>query len=599
MASFYFNIFVLSTLFFIKIIKCDILVYIQSTNQIIEEFRDMPARFGGDIPLNGLKLFAVQAKPSNACSIIESAPVFPPNVTQPKFVALIARYNCSFEEKIRNAQKANFSAAIVYNLNSNDLEEMSANNGDDIKIPSVFVGESTGKIIIYNYQYEEGFALVLNDEIPFNINTHLILPFCIVVSLCFIIMISFMVARCVRERRRLIRHRLPKSVLKKIPIVKFSEGLTYDTCAICLEDYAKGEKLRVLPCHHAFHPKCIDPWLTKTRRVCPMCKRKVFVRGERRPPRRRRSSSDSQSSSDPDETTPLLNPVDNNNQNVTAEDSSVNNNNSGNNNESSTSRTQANNNDSDDDQPLDDVNIRSRQFSGQQRFNPFDRVANLPQDSQDDDLLISTPSRWERFKRFFKRSTSTNDTTIDDDIEQATENTNLNADTPNNIVINQMHISSNNILNVNLSGSFKDDNNSSDLGNVVQSSAKNKSNISDSDDDDCDDEPYVRNFVQQQHQNKSAPNLPSTSASTSGASASGKNNKKFKHHPRTTRTTIPQQQKAETNDGQSSSSYTSPSLASGGRLGVVALPNTNFNPNLNFNRRKNNGRQSDNNDYLV
>lgn len=130
---------------------------------------------------------------------------------------------------------------------------MSANNDDGIDIPSMFVGESTGRIIMVNYLFDNGFILVLNDDLPFNINTHLIVPFAIVVALCFIVMIGFMIMKCLREQRRLRRHRLPGSVLKKIPIIRFSKEehmSLYEICAICIEDYVDGDRLRVLPCSH-------------------------------------------------------------------------------------------------------------------------------------------------------------------------------------------------------------------------------------------------------------------------------------------------------------------------------------------------------------
>ena len=124
--------------------------------------------------------------------------------------------------------------------------------------------------------------LLLTNELPFNINSYL-LPFAIVVAICFAIMVVFMVSdsdrlnsilsevpsddfnnnnvmfelfvklvKCVKDRRRSRRIRLPSSSLKTIPTNKFKKGDPYDTCAICLEDYVDGDKLRILPCSHGW-----------------------------------------------------------------------------------------------------------------------------------------------------------------------------------------------------------------------------------------------------------------------------------------------------------------------------------------------------------
>lgn len=51
----------------------------------------------------------------------------------------------------------------------------------------------------------------------------------------------------------------------------------------------------------AYHSKCIDPWLTRNRRVCPICKRKVFAADEVA-----ENHGDSDSDSEADDTTPLV-----------------------------------------------------------------------------------------------------------------------------------------------------------------------------------------------------------------------------------------------------------------------------------------------------
>eukprot|EP00486_Rosalina_sp_Unknown_P002475 CAMPEP_0201566228 /NCGR_PEP_ID=MMETSP0190_2-20130828/5870_1 /ASSEMBLY_ACC=CAM_ASM_000263 /TAXON_ID=37353 /ORGANISM="Rosalina sp." /LENGTH=248 /DNA_ID=CAMNT_0047984663 /DNA_START=888 /DNA_END=1634 /DNA_ORIENTATION=+ len=53
-----------------------------------------------------------------------------------------------------------------------------------------------------------------------------------------------------------------------------------DSCAICLDDFCAKEELRLLPCNHGFHIKCIDPWLSKSSELCPMCKQSIFINSD-------------------------------------------------------------------------------------------------------------------------------------------------------------------------------------------------------------------------------------------------------------------------------------------------------------------------------
>ncbi|KZS20779.1 E3 ubiquitin-protein ligase RNF13 [Daphnia magna] len=278
------------------IVEADVLVISRDTNSTVNAFPSLPANFGKVLPFDGLAGCVVVANPPHACGPIDQPPKN--SSCSDTWFVLIRRFECNFVDKVRAAQNAHYDAAIIYNVGSNLIEPMAGENDDDITIAAIFIGQDDGLKIQSFYTYDKGYMLLLTNELPFNINSYL-LPFAIVVAICFAIMVVFMLVKCVKERRRSRRIRLPSSSLKTIPTNKFKKGDPYDTCAICLEDYVDGDKLRILPCSHAYHAKCIDPWLTRNRRVCPVCKRRVIARGE--------NFSDSDSDTE-DESRPLLRP---------------------------------------------------------------------------------------------------------------------------------------------------------------------------------------------------------------------------------------------------------------------------------------------------
>merc|ERR1711871_1814423 len=48
-----------------------------------------------------------------------------------------------------------------------------------------------------------------------------------------------------------------------VPLVDVAQQAAhYDqTCSICLDDFERGDTIRVLTCNHAFHASCVDEWL--------------------------------------------------------------------------------------------------------------------------------------------------------------------------------------------------------------------------------------------------------------------------------------------------------------------------------------------------
>lgn len=67
-----------------------------------------------------------------------------------------------------------------------------------------------------------------------------------------------------------------KKLAQALPTKKYKEKERWTDCAICLCCFEKNDLLRILPCEHFFHLHCIDPWLQKRFRWCPICRREAY-----------------------------------------------------------------------------------------------------------------------------------------------------------------------------------------------------------------------------------------------------------------------------------------------------------------------------------
>ncbi|KAK3094734.1 hypothetical protein FSP39_005547 [Pinctada imbricata] len=228
-----FTVLNLLALFHVSFVSGDVEVISKRDNATVNSFQDARAEFGRAIPENGINGYLVLVKPQNDTPCDNYYPGPPQNLSM-GWIALIRRNGCKFEIMVKKAGELGYQAVIVYN---NDQQDKLENMGGTLRdvVPSVFIAWTDGNLLRKNFLYEQTKEYYIRIERnTYYYKPYMLWPFAVVV------------------------------------------GDSYDVCAICLDDFEQGDKLRVLPCSHAYHCKCIDPWLTKRKKTCPVCKRKVI-----------------------------------------------------------------------------------------------------------------------------------------------------------------------------------------------------------------------------------------------------------------------------------------------------------------------------------
>ncbi|XP_043713355.1 receptor homology region, transmembrane domain- and RING domain-containing protein 2-like [Telopea speciosissima] len=249
-------------------------------NNVTLSFDDQEANFAPTVKESGEFGSLYVAEPLNACLPLTNK-VDKGKGANASFV-LIIRGGCTFEEKVRIAQNAGFKAAVIYNNeDSGGLIAMEGSSAG-IKIHAVFISKASGEAL-------KKYAGLPNMELWILTTFENSAWSIMVVSFVSLLSMSIVLATCFFVRRRYVRrewtqarrvrefHGMSSRLVKAMPSLIFTSVLedncTSMTCAICLEDYSAGEKLRILPCRHKFHAACVDSWLTTWRTFCPVCKR--------------------------------------------------------------------------------------------------------------------------------------------------------------------------------------------------------------------------------------------------------------------------------------------------------------------------------------
>ncbi|XP_057348263.1 E3 ubiquitin-protein ligase ZNRF3 isoform X2 [Manis pentadactyla] len=188
------------------------------------------------------------------------------------------------------------ATAVIFDVSENPeaIDQLNQGSEDPLKRPVVYV-KGADAVKLMNIVNKQKVARARIQHRPPRQPTEyfdmgIFLAFFVVVSLvCLILLVKI---KLKQRRSQNSLNRLAVQALEKMETRKFnskskghregscgaldtlSSSSTSD-CAICLEKYIDGEELRVIPCTHRFHRKCVDPWLLQ-HHTCPHCRHNII-----------------------------------------------------------------------------------------------------------------------------------------------------------------------------------------------------------------------------------------------------------------------------------------------------------------------------------
>ena len=151
------------------------------------------------------------------------------------------------------------SIPSIFITHASGLKLQSYLHHPNITLPLFVVLNSTGEEILRTPTFLEMFV------------TFLQLSVVLWTSVGLLFFFSFVAGLFRRFKRRQAVHNM-----KSVQYDPANQELNYSEGPICLEEFTKGDSVKVLPCKHIFHENCAKDWIVDVRGVCPLCRRGIF-----------------------------------------------------------------------------------------------------------------------------------------------------------------------------------------------------------------------------------------------------------------------------------------------------------------------------------